>query len=339
MRLCVVALNPAIDAEWRVDDVLWEEKNVVHSQRRWPGGKGPNVARWLKFFGTDSELLIPLGGVTGREMASGLRAWRDELRESPIAEKKSGTHEKGSGTRVARPSIPNTPRLRIIPLREETRVNVVVTTARGRQMRFNPPGPVVSAREWQKILRSVQQVLKRGASLVLSGALPRGIPPNAYAQLIEQAHLAGRQTFLDCDGAALAIAVKAKPFFVKPNLHELSGWAGRSLRGQKATVAAARALSRVTEGWVLVSLGEEGALLVNARENYCECARAPRVQVLNTVGAGDAMLAGAATAVGRGEDASEWLRAAVAAGTAATQSEAGRLPLREVLRALRKSIR
>ena len=226
-----------------------------------------------------------------------------------------------------------------MPLREESRVNVVVTTARGRQMRFNPPGPVVSAGEWQKILRTVQQVLKRGASLVLSGALPRGVPPNAYVQLIEQAHLAARQTFLDCDGAALALAVKAKPFFVKPNLHELSGWAGRPLRSQKAIAAAARALSRVMEGWVLVSLGEEGALLVNARENYCECARAPHVKVLNTVGAGDAMLAGAATAVARGKDANEWLRAAVATGTAATQSEAGRLPSREVLRALRKSIR
>lgn len=306
MRFCVVSLNPAIDAEWRVDDVLWEEKNIVHTQRRWPGGKGVNVARWLKFLGADSELLIPLGGPAGREMHRGIQALKLKAR--------------------------------VVPLREETRVNVVLTTARGRQMRFNPPGPVVSAREWQTIFRSVHQVLKRGASLVLSGALPRGVPPSAYAQLIEQAHLAGRQTFLDCDGAALALAVKAKPFFVKPNLHELSGWAGRSLRSQKAIVAAARALSRVTEGWVLVSLGEDGALLVNACEDYCQSARAPQVKVLNTVGAGDAMLAGAATSVARGEDANEWLRTAVAAGTAATQSEAGRLPLRQVLRALRKSI-
>jgi fructose-1-phosphate kinase PfkB-like protein len=51
------------------------------------------------------------------------------------------------------------------------------------------------------------------------------------------------------------------------------------------------------------------------------------------------MLAGAATSVARGGDANEWLRAAVAAGTAATQSEAGRLPSREVLRVLRKSVR
>src|SRR5829696_4487383 len=198
MRFCVVSLNPAIDAEWRVDDVLWEEKNIVHTQRRWPGGKGVNVARWLKFLHADSELLIPLGGPAGREMKHGLRSLKLMAR--------------------------------VVPVQEETRVNVVVTTARGRQMRFNPPGPVVNAREWQKVLRAVQLVLNRGASLVLSGALPRGVPPNAYAKMIELAHMVGRQTFLDCDGAALAVAVKAKPFFVKPNLYELSGWVGHSLR-------------------------------------------------------------------------------------------------------------
>ena len=96
MRLCVVALNPAIDAEWRVEDVLWEEKNVVHAQRRWPGGKGANVARWLKFLSHDPELLIPLGGATGREMSSGLRAQR------------LCAH--------------------IVSLIEDTRVNVIVTT-------------------------------------------------------------------------------------------------------------------------------------------------------------------------------------------------------------------
>ena len=124
MRLCVVALNPAIDAEWRVADVLWEEKNVVHAQRRWPGGKGVNVARWLKFLGADPGLLIPLGGATGREMAAGLRA--QKLRAC------------------------------VVPLHGETRVNVVVTTAQGRQMRFNPPGPKLDGREWRAVLHAAQ---------------------------------------------------------------------------------------------------------------------------------------------------------------------------------------
>ena len=54
----ILALNPCIDAEWRVDDVLWEEKNNVQSERRWAGGKGVNVVRWLKHLGGKPLLLL-----------------------------------------------------------------------------------------------------------------------------------------------------------------------------------------------------------------------------------------------------------------------------------------
>jgi 1-phosphofructokinase family hexose kinase len=299
MRLCVVALNPAIDAEWRVDDVLWEEKNVVHSQRRWPGGKGVNVARWLKLLGADSELLIPLGGDTGREMLAGLRA------------QKILSH--------------------VVPLAEPTRVNVVVTTAAGRQMRFNPPGPKLSAREWRAVLAAAERSVKRGAALILSGALPPGVPVDAYAKLIRLAHRFGAATFLDCDGAALAAGAKAKPFLVKPNLHELSRWVGRELRGRRNVEQAARNLSKQTQGWVLVSLGAQGAMLVRERQEFCAHASAPKVRVRNTVGAGDALLAAAAAGFATGAAPTEWLRAGVAAGTAATTCEAGVLPSRGIL--------
>jgi 1-phosphofructokinase family hexose kinase len=306
-RLCIVSLNPAIDAEWRVDDVLWEEKNVVRQQRRWPGGKGVNVARWLKFLRAESELLIPLGGAAGREMLAGIRA--QHLRAH------------------------------VVRLAEETRVNVVVTTAAGRQMRFNPCGPKLTAREWREVLRVAAERLASGSSFILSGALPRGVPTDAYGQLIRLAHLHERRTFLDCDGLALAAAVKARPFLVKPNLHELSLWTGRALRADSAIRSATVALSRHTGGWILVSLGEKGALLVNAGEKFAMSASPPRVRVLNTVGAGDALLAAAAAAVARGAEPEEWLLAGVAAGTAATQCEAGNLPSRGAVRKISALIR
>jgi len=109
-----VALNPSIDYEWKVDDVQWEEKNIVQSERRWAGGKGVNVARWLQHLEGESRLLLPLGGETGRELAGFLR------QEKLAAE--------------------------IIPLRQPTRVNVIVTTAARGQLRFNPKGPELSGR-------------------------------------------------------------------------------------------------------------------------------------------------------------------------------------------------
>ncbi len=306
-RLCIVALNPAIDAEWRVENVVWEEKNVVREQRRWAGGKGVNVARWLKLLGVDSELLIPLGGATGREMSAELRGER--LRAS------------------------------VVHLREETRVNVVITTATGRQMRFNPRGPKLTGVEWRTLLDLAKQRLARGLPLILSGALPRGVPTDAYAQLIRLAHHYGRRAFLDCDGPALSAAVAAKPFLVKPNLHELSLWAGTNLGSSKRIFSAALQLSRTTGGWVLLSLGEKGALLVNAANKFAMRACPPPVRALNTVGAGDALLAAAAAAAMRDAEPAEWLRAGVAAGTAATQCEAGRLPAMTRVKKLSAQVR
>lgn len=297
-RLCVLSLNPAIDAEWSVDEILWEEKNLVHAQRRWAGGKGANVVRWLRFLGARPELLIPLGGIAGRELAAYLHA--DKLRA------------------------------RIVNLAEETRVNVVITNRAGRQMRFNQPGARLSRAEWRSILAEVQSAGRSVHAFVLSGSLPPGAPVTGYAGITRLAHQAGRRVYLDCDGATLKAAVRAKPFLVKPNRHELAGWAGSDLPTLSAARDAALALAGVTGGWVLVSLGAEGALLIGARTlssaaPFVAHAHIKVASVSNTLGAGDATLAAAAHASMLGLPPREWLRAAVAAGTAATQAPAGRM--------------
>jgi len=309
MHSLVLALNPSIDAEWRVDDVLWEEKNNVLSERRWAGGKGVNVARWLKHLGGKPLLLVPLGGKTGDELAGYLRG------------------EK----------IPS----RIVRLRESTRVNVIVTTNRGRQVRFNPLGPEVSRREWRQILKFVVGLARRAdrtprrgvptkrrnfGLLILSGSLPRGLPVTAYAQLIRLAHRCGAKTLLDCDGSAFAAAVKARPFLVKPNEHELAQWWRKPMHSERALVRAAHALSEQTRGWILVSRGAKRSLLVNHREQF-ECfTKPPRVKPRNTVGAGDALLAAVAQQIRLGAPPQDWLISGVSVGSLATQCSAGQLP-------------
>lgn len=294
MRTLVLALNPSIDAEWRVADVLWEEKNNVQSERRWAGGKGINVARWLKLLGGKPRLLLPLGGDTGHELAGYLRAERIDSN--------------------------------FIPLREATRVNVIVTTNAGRQMRFNPFGPRVSPSEWRAIFKRVKRELSRVSLLVLSGSLPRGLPDHTYARLIRLAQRLGVRVLLDCDGAAFANAIAARPFLVKPNEHELAQWWGKPLRSEAAILAAARALSRKTGGWVLVSRGGHRSLLVNEGEGFRHFARPRRVKPRNTVGAGDALLAAVAAAIQSGRSPEQWLERGLLTGTRATQLQPGELP-------------
>jgi 1-phosphofructokinase family hexose kinase len=307
MRALVLALNPSIDVEWRVRRVRWEEKNEVLSERRWPGGKGVNLARWLKHLGAQPRLLLPLGGDTGRELAAGLR-------------------EDGLRTAVVR-------------LREETRANVIVTTEAQGQLRFNPLGPALSHSEWRALLKAAERELRHADLMVLSGSLPRGVPVDAYGQLIRLGRRAGVRALLDCDGAALAAAARAKPFLVKPNVDELARWSGRPLKTRSSVLDAASSLAGVTRGLVFVSLGATGAMLFGNEPRVAVSAMAPRVRVRNTVGAGDALLAAVAQQVMSGESFEQWVRWGVATGTAATSRPAGELPTRAVIRKIALRVR
>lgn len=289
----VTAFNPSVDVEWRVNRVEWEEKNLLLGERRWPGGKGINVVRWLKHLDCPAELLLPLGGDPGREIAAGLR--REKLR------------------------------VRMVPLSQSTRVNVIVTTRRQGQLRFNPPGPTVTERHWRRLSAEVRRSCRSAACLVLSGSLPLGLPADAYAQLIQAARMAGIPALLDCEGEPLRRAVPAGPFLVKPNAHELRAWRPTAWRGSDPARAAAHALSRATGGWVLLTQGADPAFLVHAREGQCFTARPPKVRAVNTVGAGDALLAAVTANILRGAPPMEWLRHGLAAGAATAATPAGEL--------------
>src|SRR4030095_8548754 len=155
LRPLIVALNPSVDVEWRVPSVRWGEKNEIQSERRWPGGKGVNVARWLKHLGLQPRLLLPLGGRNGEEMAAGLQAER-------------------ISTAVFR-------------IRGQTRGNVIVTGPPEGQLRFNPLGPELSQAEWRQLQALVRRELQGASLLILSGSLPRGLGAEAYFDLIRLA--------------------------------------------------------------------------------------------------------------------------------------------------------
>lgn len=300
MHALVVALNPSIDVEWRVPRVRWEEKNVLESERRWPGGKGVNVARWLRHLGARPRLLLPLGGDPGRELAAGLRAARLDAV--------------------------------VLPLRQPTRANVIVTTLAQGQLRFNPPGPKLGAGDWRRFRQAFRAQLPQVRFVVLGGSLPRGLPATTYRELVELAGKAGVPALLDCDGPPLAAALEARPFLIKPNLHELAQLTGRRLSTPAAVRAAALGVSERTGGWVLVSLGADGAFLANARLQQQFQAGAPRSRVRNTVGAGDALMAAVILQLLQRRPPIEWLRHGVGTGTALTTCAAGVLPARAIIR-------
>ena len=296
MAALVISLNPAVDCEWRVKAVLPEEKNEILEEVRWPGGKGINVARWLTWLVEPNRLFLPLGGDTGRELAQGLRA---------------------EGLTFSR-----------FPLKEPNRVNVVVTQESGPQFRFNQTRPQLDGATSRRLVARAAELAGRGDPVVISGTLAFGAPAESYAQIAATARRARRRVFLDCDREPFNRALQESPFLVKPNEFELAQWAGRKLSSLEAVARAAAELSRVTGGYVLVSRAGSGALLVSEKAGIQLSAGVPAVNVRNTVGAGDAMLAGAIAASNRSDQPAKWLRWAIATGCAATEVPPGKLPTR-----------
>ncbi len=305
--ILVIGLNPAVDAEWRVDHIQWDEKNNVLHERRWPGGKPVNVARWLQHLRQSNELLMPLGGGTGREMAADIHAL---------------------GIKLIR-----------VPIQESTRVNVMVTQSDGPQLRFNPLGPKLSREEWTRLFAAVQKANRKSRLTIFSGSLPRAAAVGTYRRMIEEAHHAGVNSILDCDGRSLREGIKAKPFLVKPNRFELAQWCGSELRSTKAIITAAKSLSDATGGWVLVSLDADGGMLLNALEGFQAQAEVPFVKAKNTVGAGDAVLAMAASCITAEKRPEDWLRHGMAAGCAFVQMPAGVLPSRSKIAQFAKLVK
>jgi len=307
MSIQVIGLNPAVDVEWRVDAYNWNEKTVIQSARSWAGGKPPNVARWLKYLGYESELLTPLGGEPGRLILRDLEAWGVNVNQVPLA--------------------------------EDTRVNVMVTPDSGQQLRFNPKGPKLSSSEWKAVYDNAEAGFRKHSLTILSGSLPRDASPGIHARFVRMARKLGRKVILDCDGRTLEIGAKAKPFMVKPNRFELAQWIGRSLKTRTDFLGAAKELSDVTGGWVFLSLDAGGGILIDAGQGVALSAAAPRVKALNEVGAGDSLLAQLAGQVGKSVDPEEWLRWSIATGSAFVQVPAGKLAKKSTIRKLAREVR
>lgn len=307
MQTLVIGLNPAVDVEWRVNAIHWDEKNVVQGERRWAGGKSVNVARWLRHLGGPVRLLVPLGGTTGAELKRQLRGERVPLCALPVA--------------------------------EPTRANVMVTQEVGPQLRFNPKGPKLSGEEWRKFFTQAEAEMQRSALVILSGALCRDARATIYRDLIRLARRLQVPCVLDCDGPAFAAGADAGPMLVKPNEFELAQWAGRKLGSFPAVVQAAEDLSRATGGWVLVSRDAQGGLLLHEEHGVGWQAVVPKVRASNTVGAGDALLAAVAQQIRQGTPPIEWLRQGLATATAFVQFPAGELAPAKAVEAMLKQIK
>jgi tagatose 6-phosphate kinase len=286
--IVVVCLNPALDITHHVPKVDWAGVNRPTSVHARPGGKGTNVARALHSFGLRILLMGFTGGTTGGAVAAALR-------------------------RLAVPTA-------FTSAADETRRTFTVVDGDGRAALFNEPGPEVSAAEFARFRLAFGKAMAGASAVVLSGSLPRGLPPTAYAELIALATGAGVPALLDTSGDALGAGVAAGPAIVKPNLDELRALSGRPLSTADGGIdwaavrVAATGLRAAGAEAVVVSLGADGLLAVTG--DGCWHARPGAAVRGNATGAGDAVTAALAHGLVAGRSWEDRLRHAAALGAA-----------------------
>lgn len=266
----------------------------VHAQ---PGGKGINVARILKALGLPVLTVGFAGGETGRWIAQGLR------REGLSADLAAISGESRSCFAVL-----DTKGLKVTEIDEE--------------------GPEVSIPEVHKLTNLVSRHLGRAKIAIFAGSLPPGCPLDTYRRWVEMARKAGAIALVDAAGAALAEALDARPFLIKPNQTEAEDLLGYRLDTHSAI---GRALDHfgAKADVVALTLGERGAALFGEGRKWRVVP--PAVKAINTVGCGDAFLAGFVAAMVRTLPLERASRLAVAAGTAnATSVGAGTAPAQTI---------
>ncbi len=194
------------------------------------------------------------------------------------------------------------------------RTNYKIIDKRAMLTEINDKGETVSREKQLELIELVEKVSADCSIVVMSGSLPSGVSSEFYSEVLSV--IPPRvKIVVDAEKENMDEALKQNVFMVKPNLRELEEYAKEPIRTKRDMLKATKVFLDKGVKLVLVSMGEDGAILTDGVKNYfCKSAS---VAVNSTVGAGDCMVASACVALENGLAMPELLRRSVAAGTAA----------------------
>lgn len=256
-----LTLNASLDYVVHVDELVTGKIHKSSQYSIFPGGKGINVSQVLCNLGVESTILGFVAGHTGNCLEAMLKEMnlKTEL-----------THLSGGITRVN------------VKTRSHNKADGTVV-----ETDINGAGPVVSKQELGQ-LNSVLSCVSQDDYVIVSGSVPPSISSQEFDEMLGTVADRGAKLVVDCTGEYLLTALKHKPFLVKPNEEEL-----RELFDDEEENVEKLGFRLVKMGAcnVLISLGASGAVLCTEGEEVIRM-NAPKGTVVNTVGAGDSMVAG-----------------------------------------------
>ncbi len=252
-----VTLNPSIDYVVRLDKLTNGITNRTTSEEYYFGGKGINVSCVLAELGLDSTAYGFVAGFTGEAIEKGIR--NDRI-ITDFIKLKHGI----------------------------SRINIKIKA--GEETEINCQGPHIDDSELERLLQKIDRIAN-GDTLVIAGSIPNTMPDDVYERMLERISRKDVKIVVDATKQLLVNSLKYKPFLIKPNRQELSEIFGTEVKTEDDIEKYAKELQKMGARNVLISLGGEGAMLIDENGEKHK-AGVLKEKVINTVGSGDSMVAG-----------------------------------------------
>ena len=289
MKIYTITLNPAYDVHAWAEHFAPFHENLANVTSREAGGKGVNLSRALQNGGTENTAVI----VLGKDNCAEFKAQLESAGLSTLLLEKPG----------------------------RIRENLTLHCADQPETRISFSGFAVD----DSILNEVSALLDVDHHTVITftGRVASGMSMERVKAFLKQLQAKGAKIVLDSKSFSVEDIFEVQPWLIKPNQEEISEYLGCQIDTIEQAVDQAKVFADHHITNVMVSLGEQGALLLH--EGRCYIATPPAIHAISTIGAGDSSLAGFIAAAQKDENAAGCLRNAVTYGTAACLTE-GSLP-------------
>lgn len=281
-----ITFNPALDYIVRVNNLKIGEVNRTDFEEIYPGGKGINVSIVLNNLGIENIALGYIAGFTGDEIEKRV---------------------KSLGCKTDFIKLEN----------GMSRINIKLKSKK--ESEINGQGPDIKDNNLIELYEKLDY-LREGDILVLAGSIPNTLPENIYESIMERLYSKGIKFIVDATGDLLLRVLKYKPFLIKPNHHELGELFNTKLNNEEEIIKHAKKLKDMGARNVLISMAGDGAIFIN-ENGEVEKSDVPKGKLINSVGAGDSMVAGFIAGYLNSNSSDEAFKMGVATGSASAFSE------------------
>ena len=294
--ITTLTLNPAFDIHVSIDDFQLYHENLAENMSKDVGGKGVNISRALVENGIKNTAIILCGSENMREFTEGL--------------KQVGLYY-----------------YKAIECDGRIRENITIHPSSGKETRLSFKGFSCNKTHLEK----VEALVSHSEYVTFTGSLPTGITASDAEDFLMRLKYKGIKLVIDSKSISLDMLKRINPYLIKPNEEEIAEYTGVSDKSQLCDIALELNHNGIEN--VLISLGENGAILASGKKVYT--AKVPPIRAVSTIGAGDSTIAGFISSCDSPE---QRLRTAVSFGTAACLREGTNPPLKKDIKKISKSV-